>query len=92
MQKHSVPGGEGARRSPHQALLRHRHPFHSSQTPLSKSTCWTGELHWFGVFLEAGSGVESISLVHIIHKALLRGEILSVVIPPGLGRAGLSAQ
>lgn len=42
-------------------------------------------------FLEAGSGVESISLVHIINKALLQGEILPPA-PPALGRAGLSAQ
>lgn len=36
MQKHPVPGGEGARRSLHQALLQHRRPFHSSQAWLGR--------------------------------------------------------
>lgn len=38
-------------------------------------------------FLEAGSGVESISLVHIINKALLQGEILPPA-PPRTWQSG----
>jgi len=50
MPKHQVPGGEGAGRSLHQALLRHGHPLPSTWASLSKGTCGMGNSITLGFF------------------------------------------
>lgn len=63
----------GAWRRSREVLLRQRHPLRSSWTLLSKGTCSAGQESSIGLVF---FGVESISLVHRIIKALLQGEIL----------------